>query len=351
MKTTVVKLFVTLFTLMSLQSFAFNGEFVKKINKSFNVKPDASVKIQNKFGKVECINWDKPAVSIEVTITVDVSSQEKANKVFEKIKITITGNESAVTAITSFTDNFSDNGNKILNIDYVVNLPKTINLDIDHKFGDVILNEITGKTTLNLSYGTLTAKKLTNNANTFIIKFSDANIGILSNANIDLKYSELDVEQAKVLTVDSKFSEFMIKKAVKINHTSGYDDTKIGMINEFDINSSFSEINIDELQKSLDLKMDYGGIVIQQVSGDFEALKMVNNFANAEIGFEPASSFNIDAVCKFGELKYPVRNSKVKHEEISYTTNKYKGTVGQPAAGKTLVIIESKNSDVVLEFR
>src|SRR5437763_1621081 len=91
---------ILLSTLMCFQLQA-SDEYTKKISKSYDVNKDATLSVKNKFGKVHCENWDKNTISIDVTITVTASNQEKANKYFDKIRIDITGSNSLVTAVTS----------------------------------------------------------------------------------------------------------------------------------------------------------------------------------------------------------------------------------------------------------
>ncbi len=126
---------------------------------------DATLAIKNKFGKIHCQNWDKNAISIEVTITLEASSQDKANKYFDKISISFTGNADRVTATTSFDDNLFGNNNNEFSIDYMVKMPKTIGIELDHKFGDIILEEVQGPSIIELGYGSLKVNKLSGNDN------------------------------------------------------------------------------------------------------------------------------------------------------------------------------------------
>ena len=44
------------------------GEVSKVIHKEYNVKPDARLIIDNKFGQVHCNNWDKNTISIDIRV-------------------------------------------------------------------------------------------------------------------------------------------------------------------------------------------------------------------------------------------------------------------------------------------
>jgi len=89
MKTLKISLLVLLLGAFVGSQAIAKEEFTKKISKSYDVNKEATLAIKNKFGKIHCQNWDKNSISIEVTITLEASSQEKANKYFDRINIEV----------------------------------------------------------------------------------------------------------------------------------------------------------------------------------------------------------------------------------------------------------------------
>ena len=340
--------FILILIALSLTTFSLNAakdEYTKKISKIFDVKKDALLSIENKFGTIHCNNWDKNSISIEVTIEVNASSQDKANKFFDKIEITISGNTDEVNAKTSFTGECKSE----MSIKYLIFMPKTINLDLENKFGDIFINEVTGKTNIEIGYGSLEAHKMMNNKNDLEIKFSDAIIDFIKEAEIEIKYSELKINEALNLTIDSKFSSLTTDKVNMIIWDSEYDDNEIGSIDDIEIGSNFSDVKIDNLKNKLILDMQYGGCKVQEVSEGFTEIFIDNSFADIKIGFTPYSSFSIDAEIKFGELSYP-KSANIRHEQSSFTTNIYKGTIGKDENPISKVVIDSRNSNVTIFY-
>jgi len=336
--------------LLSLQSFA-KDDFTKKVSKSYDINADATLKVDNKFGKVLCENWDKNSISIEVEITVSASNQEKANKYFDKIEIDFSGSSSLVSANTKFDDNlFSKNDNEI-SVDYLISMPTSVSIDINNKFGDIILDVVNGSSIIDLSYGSIKAGKLNGKNSELEIKFSEGYIGYVKEADLELKYSELKIDESGSMSAESKFSELEIGKIDVLTLESGYDDDFIGKVRDFDVEANFSDIEIMNLAERMVADCDYGSLKVKEVKGGFKLIDISNSFSDADIGFNSGASFRLVANVKMGDLSYPRDNSRISVLEVSYTSSKYEGTVGDNADPTSKVMVEAKNSGVNLFYR
>ena len=344
-----VLLFATIF--LSLQTYALKEEFTKKITKSFDINKDATLAVKNKFGKIHCQNWDKNSIAIEVEITVTASNQDKANKYFDKIDINFDGSSTRVSATTSFDDNLFSKNNNEISIDYMISMPASINLEIDNKFGDIILDEVNGSSSIEVGYGSLKANKLTGDNNDLEIKFSDAFIGYVKNADLELKYSELEIDEVQSLSAECKFSEMDLGKVDMITLESGYDDDFIGKVRDMDVEASFSDIEIMSLSEKLVADCDYGSIKVKEVKSNFKLIDISSSFSDANIGFNSEASFRLVATVKMGDLSYPRNKSRLTEVEITYTSSKYEGLVGDNSDTSSKVLVEAKNSGVNLFYR
>lgn len=352
MKTQLVNLFAgMLATLISVHVSA-SDEFTKKISKSFDVNKDATLSVKNKFGKVHCENWEKNSISIDVTITINGVSEEKANKYLENIGVDITGTSSLVSAVTNLDSDIFGKNNCELSIDYMIMMPKTINADITNKFGEIILAEVGGSATIDLGYGSLNAKRLTGNTNRIEIEFSDDGyIGYVKSATIDIKYSELNIDEANDINGESKFSELSIGKIDILTLETGYDDDFIESVRNLDVEADFSDIEVRQLTESLTANFDYGGLKVKEVARNFKLIDITNSFSDANIGFNPEASFRLSAMVKMGDLSYPSVNAKISVTELSYTSDKYEGVIGTSSDTGSKVMINSGNSGVTLYYR
>lgn len=326
-------------------------EYTKKISKSFQVNKDATLEVVNKFGDIYCENWTKNEVSIEVTITVEAPSEDKADKYFDKISIDIEGNASRVSAVTSIDENAFGKGNHEFSIDYSIRMPASLSVELDNKFGDLFIEEVTGNSDINLAYGHIRAGRLAGTVNKLDMAFSEGQIGYLGTTDAEIKYCEVTIDEATSISGVTKFSELDIKKAGVISVESGYDEQTIGTVSDLNVDGKFSEIRVELLENHLKADLGYGEIRIDEIMAGFSLVELENSFTDATLVFSADASFSLDAEVKMGDISYPKSNSSISEEEVTYTTSRYRGTVGSDTDPSSRVVIEVRNSDVKISIK
>lgn len=322
-------------------------DFTKTYYKEkYDVDKGASLVIRNKFGDIHCQAWDESSVDITVTVKVDASSQEKANKVFDKISINLTGSRTKVEGITTV----GSISNADYSIDYEIRIPRWINVDLDNRFGDIYLDESDGSARINLEYGAMEANALNGPLTEMTIKFSNAEVGFMKDGTLNIEYGEWKLSGAENLKLYSRFSEISIEKLAKINVDSQYDEISIGSAGPVISISRFSELEFDKINGDFDFDAEYGDITVNYISATFKLGKVRNTFAGASLTFDPGASVSINAEMDFGELSYPDKRTSLSQETIGYTRNIYKGKIGTAAGTASQLTINSKNADVDLDF-
>lgn len=335
-------LFFSLFFALNL----YSQEYTKVYQDKFDVDKSAVLVIQNKYGDIQCRTWDENSVSVSVTVTVEAGSQEKADKILDRINVKLTGTRTRVEAVTSLGSSVSGT----YSIDYEIRMPKWIRLEFDNKFGDIMLDETTGTATVNLEYGSMKANAFSGPDNKMTIKFSDVNAEFIQSGTVSMEYGKWRSLGTEGLTIYSRFSEFKIEKAAMLNIDSQYDDFNVGSAGEVIAVARFTDLEFERITGTFDFDIQYGSLEVDYISPDFKMGKVRNSFANVELDFDPKASFKIDADMKFGDLNYPKSNVSISKETLNYTTNLYKGKMGSsPSPGPSLSII-SRNANATIRF-
>ena len=76
-------------------------EFSQTIKKEFEISPDGTTSISNKYGKVDVKTWNNNRVRIEVKIVVNTTSEDLAHSVFQRIGVDFKNAPSRVEASTN----------------------------------------------------------------------------------------------------------------------------------------------------------------------------------------------------------------------------------------------------------
>jgi hypothetical protein len=344
-----ISLFILFFVLLlGIKGVKAGDEYTKTVKKEFNINPDATITINNKFGKVQCTNWDKNVVAIEVLITVTASDEEGAERQFKRISIDFTGTPEAVSAVTTIDPKGGPKKGGF-SIDYNVSLPASVNLDLTNKFGDIFINELNGKGKINLGYGSLDIKKLGNSDNLLDIKFSKARINWIKGAVVILKYSEMDLDYAGSLRLDSKFSDLDADKIIALN--VNFEGGTLNMENSsaVDSKSKFSDLKINRIEQSLNLDIQYGSCDVREMPVEFTSVNIRNKYANVSIGLPKQAKYSLDAELKFCDLDYPAEMARFSFRSVENTGKKYKGVIGTTEeTPSSKVVVRSEFGNVSL---
>ncbi len=349
MKTLIkISLFILMFVLLlGIKGAKASGEFTKIIKKEFAINPDGQLIINNRFGQIQCANWEKNSISFEITIEVTARNQEEANRMFDRIAVEFTDSPDRVTARTSIQEGKRNEKGRF-SIDYSVNMPVSINLDLTNKFGDIFIQEVQGKAKINLSYGKLETNKLANSDNLLDINFSKANIHWIKGAVALLKYSEMTLEYAGSLHLDSKFSNLDANKIIALNINFEGGELNLEEASSIEGKSKFSDFDIHRIEQSLDLDIQYGNCDVHEMPPDFTKVAIRNKYGDVSIGISGQAKYNLEADLKFCDLEYPSEKTKFSFRSTTPTEKNYKGIVGGSENPAAKVTVRSEFGNVSL---
>jgi len=354
MKMKNLKLFLTIIFIGLTVKYPFAGlsdkDGIKKsYHQDYSCSKSSKLVIENKYGEVNILNWDKDAVSIDVTIIVETTKPEKAQKVFSKISIDFSKEDDVLKAITTIDGEFS----KIyFSINYKVNMPVWLQIDIINKFGNVIIDEAHGLVNLNVEYGNLDANKLLNDESkpmsNIILSYSKGELEQCGWIKLTLKYSELNINKAKAVILISRYSQFEATTANSLVCVSKYDTYELGTVSNFVFIGEFTNGEVDKVIKTIDLDLKYGSMEIKEVLPDFDSIKIKDKFGNAEIGISETASYKLNANLKYCEFELP--ETVIKKLSVIKEGGKksVSGFVGKNKATDSTVDIESEYGNIEL---
>jgi len=327
-------------------------EFSKTWNKTFKVNSDARLDLDNKYGNVHITTWKQDEISVKVTITVDVASQEKADKALNSIRIVDEASMEKVIIATRFDSGKGAKLNKKLHVNYVVQMPINNSLTLVNKFGDVYINRLNGRADIRVGYGNLKCEILNHPDNRIRLAFSSGKCTIddFSSGSIEMKYSTLSVNKADRLHLDSKFSSFRIGSATTMKCKSQYDKLEIERVGDLDLDGKFSGYEIGTVVRNLKLDLEYSGCEVNRISALAREISVENSFGGVEIGFEEGTSYNLKAKGEFGGIEYPDKHVILTTNESKSNSFFIIGVVGDKTSPDTSVDISTKFGSVELRY-
>ncbi|NOU62203.1 hypothetical protein [Marinifilum caeruleilacunae] len=340
--------------LILVMGFGFNSfasdEYEKEILEVFSASQGTELKISNKYGDVDIHNWDKDSVSVKVLITIETTSEEKAKLLFTNIEINMDKIGQLISAETRMSQKFKTG--KKFSIDYEVFMPSYIKLDLANKFGNIFIQSTTEKANINLSYGNLKAEKLLypeeKPVSTINLSYAKATIDECNRTKLTLKYSKMNIGTSKALVVVSRYSKLHLDNNETVIADSKYDAFNIVNTNVFRVNmGQYSDFRIENVNRALELNLRYGNCKIDNVSRDFESIKVDNQYVASKIAIEEGASYSLEAETKYCGINYP-DNAQVIQKIVDKSETYLKVIVGDSSDPKGTVKINSQYGNVSL---
>jgi len=353
---------------VTLMSFTFGKtDYKKDISKTWTVDSNTKALFKNKYGKIDIKTWDKNVVDIKVTITVKTKSKSDADNVFERINVEFSERGNVIQAITKidskkgFFSFFSWNSDDY-SIDWIVYLPKSIELKLSNKYGNTLMPEMDGDLEIDIKYGDLNLEK-TNNCK-LQMGYGDADIESCNNCLLNIKYSEIEIKEAGDLKIDTKYSKLFIDNAVKMKVKSKYDEFKIGSINHMeiktgyskveiasienlDMNSSYTEFEADLISNSAFITSKYGEVEINSLQDRFDKFDIDTKYSDVKIKIKSNINYKGDFYSKYGEISVP-SNFDVTHNIDDSGIEQIKGFAGDES-NSSIIKIKTEYSDIKIK--
>lgn len=327
----------------------------KQIVRSFPARSETRLDVSNKYGKIQVIPWKKDSVRIEVELFLKSTSTAKLDKIQENIDFDFTGTNYYIIAQTNFGNKFNTffsdlrdlsetlipSKNKV-EINYTINLPSNISLNISNKYGDIYLDDLKGPVNINLSNGDIKANRLEGVAN-INLNFGNGIINYYQGGRLTLTFADIEIKQAGNLDIDSKSSRIEINEAGIINMQSRRDKLSATSITDIFGNSYFSEIWINNLNEEVNFNPTYGTFRVSQINGSFTFISLKSEYTDLDLVFSRSPGYTIDLTYNpEATITYPEEKAHVEKAEESDVLTRIRGTIGEAGQGKVKIIASKK---------
>jgi hypothetical protein len=223
----------------------------KTYSKSYSVNSSDKISLNSQFGEMRINAWDKNEVKVDVTITAEAGTDERAQQILNSINIEDGKSGSGVYFKTKMDNKNQQRGKgekQSFQIDYVVYLPAGNPLDARNEFGSMFIGDHKGKASLESKFGQLTTGRLSNAD--VSVEFGKVIIGGMDGGDLTIKFSKGDVRNLDG-KVKANFEHSSIKlslenslKGLDVNNsfTKLYLDVTTGLSASYNISTSFCEV-------------------------------------------------------------------------------------------------------------
>ena len=338
-KIQVIGIFIFLISLYSVQG----QRYEKNIYRSFEKSRVAELDISNKYGNIEIKDTRGDSITIDAKITVRNANERKALETISKIDIVIKQEGRSLDVQTVIAQTLNNSGN--LSIDYIISIPKDRHLNITNKYGNVMLNDLEGNGSFDISYGNLSTGKLKAPDISLVLSYGNADIKSVNDIKAVIKYSNLYLDTAKDINLTSSYSNLEAEKVEFLRINSKYDGVRVNEIDKVAADSRYTKYTINLLNENCVMNSGYGSIRVGKVDLSFNYIEIKGSYCNISLGLTGVD-YSIDVSCDYCDVKYPT-NQLTGDLSIDNHSVRLKGTMGTGSPDGKL-IINSRYGDINL---
>ena len=325
---------ILFFALFALNQTIASQEIVSKtIQKNVPITLDGTFYIDNKYGNISINGWDNNTAEITTVVKVFNKKESEALALLERIQpeIKIIGDfiyvESKILEKKgNVFSRYFDKANPLkldknnIQIDYEINLPKSIALEITNKFGDVIIESFEGKLKTALQHGDMWINNDIQDA-TINIKFGRLKAKNIAKAHVELKNAELDLNSSNEIKLISSGSNIDINTIAKLDLSSNKDVVNIAEVEAIKIDSKFSEINIQLLLLSAHSTTKVTNLSISEIKNPNPIIIMDQESSEININITNAANIEKKKTTAVGTMYYNVTKDIVRLKKKEGWTN------------------------------
>lgn len=346
----------------STEYFAAGEDYedIKNIHKSFKINGKTDLEIENKYGDIIIETWEKDSIKFDITIKIISDSYESNHDFTDLIDVDFYEAEGEISATTEWNQYNSKIKSSAIEIatifgrerkiviDYHVFTPINVDLEIDNKFGDVVIGDFEGDIKLDVSYGDIKLHK-TDKIEELTLNYGKLRLRSFDKADITLKSADADLGKGKKLTIHSTTSKIEIDKVRDFKAYSRNDKFEIEEAEMVDIYSGWSDFEFQEVKGQVNAEIKFGELVIEKIYNSFQNLTINGSFADIELNFENKVAFNYDISLYNGKrFSIPSNGNTITRSNSYDNNNEYEGTFAtMPIGGiPATVTIKMKSSYV-----
>ena len=346
-----------LFSNLSFSETGWNGRHTKEkiIKKEYAVNRDALLKINNTYGNINVITYSGNTVTIEVKIKTNGNDLDKVEEKLKSIHVDFQSSSSMVSAKTIFNKNKSvswwswgKNSNVNMEINYLIKLPITNNVDLNNDYGSINLDRLEGQAKISCDYGKITTKELMADNNSISFDYTNNSyFEYIKSGKINADYSGFTVGKTKNLDINADYTKSVVEIAEDVSYNCDYGSITIEKANNVTGEGDYLTARFGEVYKNIKIDADYGSIKIDKMTANAGNVSIDSDYTGVTIGYVSGYHFKFDIKLEYASLR--------GSDDFQFTTQKeqssdkyYQGYYGNSNA-KNLIKISSDYGSITFK--
>ncbi len=334
--------------ILVLVSYSIQSQEIvtKKIEKTFKMTNAGELHLDNKYGNILITGWNENKTTVVIDIKVSNKKKDNAKDLIDRIIANIKSAGDYVSIASEISDKntsfFSRYFNKVnpfefdksnVEINYKVYLPINAEIEVTNKFGDIVIDNWTGRLKANLEHGDLWINSMVNNAN-IEMKFGKLRAKSITYGNVNLKNGDIDIENSKNLLLRTSGSNIEINTVTNLELYSSKDEIDLEHVGNIIGEIYFSKVMTQSIEDKISLLMRVAELRILKINQPDAMVDINQESSDIHININ-GLSFKFNATLEQGLLRLPKTFSNINSKVINKSDRlrEIKATYGKTKEG------------------
>jgi hypothetical protein len=320
----------------------------KTFSKSFTIDRNDKVNLSNQYGSITIKVWNKNEIKVDADIKAYAKTEDEAQKLLDDVEVTATKSGDLITYKTNMGERNGNWGSSTRNgktiwrrevkTHFIVYMPAANALTASQQYGNIIMDDFGGPTSIKVQYGNLTAGNLSNANNYISIQYGKATVKDMGGARIKHQYGGgFTIGTVDDLDIDAQYTSVnvaAVKGTATVKHQYG-SGTVIGQAGNLNVNTQYTTIKVGTLNGNIVSKAQYGKVIIDEI-GAGKNVTVNAQYSSVNLGFAASYNGDFDVKTNYGSFKYPSTVTVRRDgDDRSYSSSKnYTGQIGKGGSAK-----------------
>lgn len=355
-----------IYSVLALLSYSVQGQnkLSKKITQTHTLTNDGSLYLENKYGDIYINGWDKDEIEITVNIEANGKNTEKTEELLNLINSSIIATKKQVIVKSeisnkkpSFFNNYigkidpfnSERINTVIN--YTISLPKSAEIEILNKYGDVTISDWNGRLKTSVEHGDIRILDSITNSDLYIT-YGKLRANTLHKTNVLAKDATISINSSNHLKLESNGSEITLDTIGNLDLNSNKDNLEINHINTAHGTVKYSTLVFNNVTEKVNLDLNLAELRLLKFGTASPKLNISQISSEVYINISE-TNFKFDAQLEQGVLRIPKslhniksevidEKNKIRHIKASYK-NEGSGTFYFKGTKGIIILKELKN--------
>lgn len=315
----------------------------KEISHEVAAQKGSVIRIVSSTGKLYIKSWDQPKVKVTVQVNVDTIDKTKTTENwFEDLGISVKPFSNRVDILTrpvfigkvpgkpapADVRFMADRAARVKTIGgspkpakvddrlvlevMTILVPVNSKLDLENKYGDVMITMDLDDAKLEVSNGTLDAQNIKQLE--LVSDYCNVNLGNVDNAEVEFSNGTFRAQNIKQLDLDSRSSNIEYEKGDYLYLRSQTDEININEITKVDGRKLYGSIKVDQLNGSFDLEGTNVDIKFRNITPDVSLIKINNKYGDVRLPVKNLKNYFVDFTGYYSTVFAPFEKQVVKEE-------------------------------------